>query len=57
MALLFPLQIPESFASPDERAAVRWVWAQCCKRCPPRKMHPPLVERRVFMHPAKSVST
>ena len=56
-ALLAPLQIPPSSASPDERATVLWVELQCWSRWAPRLMHPPEVLRLVRKHPATSVST
>eukprot|EP00974_Lingulodinium_polyedra_P086360 8365960-Lingulodinium_polyedra.AAC.1 len=56
MASEVPLTMPPSSASPEERATTFWVEDQCFSRCPPRRTHPPLVERRANRQPAKSVS-
>eukprot|EP00969_Alexandrium_andersonii_P093158 4113383-Alexandrium_andersonii.AAC.1 len=48
--------MPASSASPELRAMVFWVVGQCLMVWDPHTAAPPLVERRVDMHPAKSVS-
>ena len=55
-AWAIPEPIPESSASPDDSAIVDWVLLQCLTWKPAIVQHPPLVERRVIWHPAKSVS-
>ena len=52
-----PRQMPDSSASPDERAIVVWVSDQCLIGCCPLMAMPPDVDRRVVWHPPKSVST
>eukprot|EP00974_Lingulodinium_polyedra_P044418 4261023-Lingulodinium_polyedra.AAC.1 len=52
-----PLTIPPSSASPELRVIAFWVADQCLTKCAPCMTQPPLVERRVSGHPAKSVST
>eukprot|EP00969_Alexandrium_andersonii_P051890 2279082-Alexandrium_andersonii.AAC.1 len=51
-----PLTMPASSASPELRAMVFWVVDQSLIVREPHMAAPPLVERRVDMHPAKSVS-
>eukprot|EP00969_Alexandrium_andersonii_P114706 5071576-Alexandrium_andersonii.AAC.1 len=48
--------MPASSASPELRAMVFCVVDQCLIVWNPHTATPPLVERRVDMHPAKSVS-
>ena len=53
-----PFEIPPSFASAELSARVACVLDQWRIQCPPPPMAtPPLAERRVTRHPAKSVST
>eukprot|EP00969_Alexandrium_andersonii_P308888 13651190-Alexandrium_andersonii.AAC.1 len=52
-----PLKIPASSASLELKTMVSWVMDQCLMACSPRTRAPPLVERRVRRHAAKSVST
>eukprot|EP00969_Alexandrium_andersonii_P099741 4399920-Alexandrium_andersonii.AAC.1 len=52
-----PLTIPASSASPELKAMVFCVDDQCLMACILLIHTPPLVDRRVSRHPAKSVST
>ena len=51
-----PAAIPESSASPEDKAMVLWVLDQCLIWQVPSIPQPPLVLLLVFAHPAKSVS-
>ena len=55
-ACAMPEPIPESSASPDDRAIVDWVLLQCLTWQTAIMQHPLLVDCRVTWHPAKSVS-
>ncbi len=51
-----PDPMPESSASPDDRAIVVWVLDQCFTWHPEIMQQPPLVDLLVTAQPAKSVS-